>query len=46
MIFGGILNRDKTNFPSGKVIIKKLYNSWSSERSKSLLLFPSSDKNV
>ena len=26
MIFGGILNRDKTNFPSGKVIIKKLYN--------------------
>ena len=46
MIFGGILNRDKTNFPSGKVIIKKLYNSWSSERSKSLLLFPSRDKNV
>ena len=26
MIFGGILNRDKTNFPSGKVIIKILYN--------------------
>ena len=26
MIFGGFLNRDKTNFPSGKVIIKKLYN--------------------
>ncbi len=24
MIFGGILNRDKTNFPSGKVI-KRYY---------------------
>ena len=47
MNFGGILNRDNFfPFLRDKDNVKKLYNSWNSERSKSLLLFPSRDKNV